>query len=332
MGLGGDRMAAAGCHLYQDYRKMAFMGVVAVLKNIDKVRENFAIAQAALLREKPDVLVLIDYPSFNLKIAEYCRKHLPATRIYYYIPPKVWAWKSWRVHKIAELSDAVLGIFPFEEAFFARYGYRCQYVGNPTMDSVRRWQEAHAQESLVREQKIAVLPGSRMSEITHCIEKMLTAARRFPDYRIEVVQAPGIDASVYRPYLREGELLVSDPYRLMATAQAAIVNSGTATLETALMGCPEVAVYHVACPHLLGLIWKALFSIRHFTLVNIIVGREVIKELIAYLFTADNIEAELACLLHDEAYKKNLLASYEQVRKILGNQPAAETAASIIKP
>ena len=130
-GLGGDHMVASGCRLYQDYRKMAFMGFAAVLQNLGQIRRNFRIAQEALLAEQPDALILIDYPSFNLRIAAFCRHHLPETKIYYYIPPKVWAWKRRRIHTIARLCDEVLGIFPFEPAFYAKYGYRCTYVGNP---------------------------------------------------------------------------------------------------------------------------------------------------------------------------------------------------------
>ena len=154
IGLGGDKMQALGCRLVQHYRNMAFMGFLAVLMNLDKVRTNFRLARQALLEARPDVLVLVDYPSFNLRMAEFCRRHLPDTRIVYYIPPKIWAWKSWRVHKIARLSDIILCIFPFEPAFYAKYGYKCQYVGNPTMDSVRDFLATHTAE---RENIIAIL-------------------------------------------------------------------------------------------------------------------------------------------------------------------------------
>lgn len=352
MGLGGDRMAAAGAHLYQHYRRMAFMGFVAVLKNLDKVRENFAITRQALLKEQPDVLILIDYPSFNLKIAAFCREQLPKTKIVYYIPPKVWAWKSWRVHRIAALCDEVLGIFPFEPDFYAKYGYRCTYVGNPTADAIRTYRQSSNRQSPTPQssnressnrKSIALFPGSRMSEITHCLPTMLEAARRIEGYSITVCQAPGIDPNIYNRYVRAGEELTSDAYALMNSATVALVNSGTATLETALMNCPQAAVYYVACPHLLGLIWKTVFTIRHFTLVNIIAARSgyfngrkvkegtgVIYELIAYRFTPDQVEAELRRILTDEAYKKNMLAGYEHIHRVLGDTPAAVNAARII--
>jgi len=328
-GLGGDKMAAAGCYLYRHIRHMAFMGFAAVLANLGEVRRNFSIAEQALTEEQPDALILIDYPSFNLQMAKFCRRHLPHTKIYYYIPPKVWAWKRRRIHSIARLCDGVLGIFPFEPAFYARYGYQCTYVGNPTAEQMARITENRVPVS----NTIAILPGSRPSEISHCLATMLEAARRYPDYRVVVCAAPGIADDFYTPYLREGEQLTRDTYAAVQSAKAAVVNSGTATLETALLGCPQVAVYHLALSWLLGLIrWAQplVFTIPYFTLVNIIASRQVIKECVANDFKTDIVAAELGRLLTDEAYKKNMLASYEHIRSVLGRKPAAVTAASII--
>ena len=185
------------------------MGFAAVLANLGQIRRNFRIAEQALLDEKPDALILIDYPSFNLRIAKFCRTHLPNTKIYYYIPPKVWAWKKRRIHEIAALCDEVLGIFPFEPAFYAQYGYSCTYVGNPTAEEILQRSGLTAKRSnsetvLQRSglNSIAILPGSRPSEISHCLTKMLDAARQYPDYRIVVCAAPGIDDAFYAPYLR----------------------------------------------------------------------------------------------------------------------------------
>lgn len=327
-GLGGDKMDAAGCRIHRHIRQMAFMGFAAVLKNMDKVRENFRIAEQALLDDRPDILILIDYPSFNLRMAKFCRKHMPNTKIYYYIPPKVWAWKRRRIHMIARLCDEVLGIFPFEPAFYAQYGYRCTYVGNPTAEEISRVPRVPRVPRL-----LAILPGSRPSEISHCLAKMLEAARRYPDYRITVCAAPGIDDDFYAGYLREGEKLTRDTYTAVQQADAAIVNSGTATLETALLGCPQVAVYHLALSWLISVTrWAQplFFKIPYFTLVNIIAGKEAIKECIANDFTVDKVADELGRLLHDEAHKKDILASYEYIRSQLGTQPAAVRAAQII--
>ena len=308
---------------------MAFMGFVAVIRHWRDVRENFRITRQALLDERPDALILIDYPSFNLQIASFCKRHLPHTKIYYYIPPKVWAWKRRRIHKIARVCDEVLGIFPFEPAFYAKYGYRCTYVGNPTAE------ELISQKSKIDNRKsiIAILPGSRPSEISHCLPKMLEAARRFPDYSITVCAAPGISDEFYAPYLSACDTLTRDTYATVQSAVAAVVNSGTATLETALLGCPQVAVYHLACAWLLGMIrWAQplVFSIKYFTLVNIIEGKEVIKECVANEFTVDKVAAELQRLLTDEVHKKEMRASYEHLHSLLGSSAASETAASII--
>lgn len=327
-GLGGDKMVAAGCRLHQHIRHMAFMGFAAVLANLGNIRRNFRIAEQALLDEHPDVLILIDYPSFNLRMAAFCRKHLPATKIVYYIPPKVWAWKRRRIHAIARLCDEVLGIFPFEPAFYAKYGYKCRYVGNPTAEELSRIPRVPRSSRI-----LAILPGSRPSEIGHCLTKMLEAARQYPEYKIVVCAAPGIADAFYAPFLREGEILTRDTYTTVLQARAAVVNSGTATLETALLGCPQVAVYHLALSWLIALIrWAQplVFSIPYFTLVNIIPGREVIKEYVANEFTIANVARELGRLLHDNAYRKEMLASYEHLSSLLGSQPAAATAAHII--
>ena len=332
IGLGGDQMVVAGCHLYQHIRHMAFMGYAAVLRNLGQIRRNFRIAEEALLTEQPDVLILIDYPSFNLHMAQFCRRHLPQTKIHYYIPPKVWAWKKWRVHRIARLCDEVLGIFPFEPAFYARYGYQCTYVGHPTVEEMARmdngqWTMDNGQSSIV------LLPGSRPNEISHCLPTMLSSARRFPEYKIVVSAAPGIEDDFYAPYLRDGEALTHDTYAAVQQASAAIVNSGTATLETALLGCPQVAVYYAACSGLLRwLRWAKplVFSIPYFTPVNIIADKEVIRECVASRFTETNVTAELQRLLTDETYKKEMLADYEHLIALLGTQPASVTAARII--
>ena len=356
VGLGGDKMRAEGCDIRVDYRDMAYMGFVAVLKNLDKVKRNFRIAKQSLLDEQPDVLILIDYPSFNLRMAKFCKQHLPNTRIIYYIPPKVWAWKKRRVHSIAKYCDEILGIFPFEPSFYAKYGYQCRYIGNPTADSIRSFQLQRSNLPSTAQRStgacadlqgispnyspkgdllptIALLPGSRRSEISHCLPTMLQAARQVAkdNYQIIVTAAPGIEDDFYYPFLQQGETLTRDTYNMVAQAKAAIVNSGTATLETALIGCPQTAVYHVTgSKYLEKLLRPIMFTIPHFTLVNIIPGQEIIQELIASRFTAENVAHELNRLLHDEPYRQTMLANYQQLWQILGSQSAADSAADII--
>lgn len=340
VGLGGDKMREEGCDIRVDYREMAYMGFVAVIANLHKVRRNMRIAQQALLAEKPDTLILIDYPSFNLRIAKFCHQHLPNTRIVYYIPPKIWAWKEWRVHQIAKYAHDILGIFPFEPAFYAKHGYTCQYVGNPTADCIREFRIKNLElrscenEFKIQNSKfiIAILPGSRRSEISHCLPTMLAAARQVAgdQYRVVVTAAPGVEDSFYAPYL-QGETLTRDTYTLLSEATAAVVNSGTATLETALIGCPQTAVYHVAGSKYLEWILKPImFKIKHFTLVNIIAGKEVIQELVASRFTQANIEKELRQLLNNQTYREQMLNDYKQIQMILGTESAPKNAANII--
>ena len=361
VGLGGDKMRAEGCDIRVDYRDMAYMGIVAVLQNLHKIQRNFRIAKQSLLEEQPDVLILIDYPSFNLRMAKFCKKHLPHTRIIYYIPPKIWAWKKWRVHTIAKYCDEILGIFPFEPAFYAKYGYRCHYVGNPTADSIRSFNlqrsdlpstasnasnlPSTASNASDLPSTIALLPGSRRSEISHCLPTMLQAARQVAqnNYQIIVTAAPGIEDEFYHPFLQQGETLTRDTYNTVAQAKAAIVNSGTATLETALIGCPQAAVYHVTgSKYLEKILRPIIFTIPHFTLVNIIphyttlnnptpsYTTPAIQELIASRFTVENVTHELNRLLHDEPYRQTMLSNYQHLWHILGSQSAADTAATLI--
>ncbi len=337
MGLGGDKMRAQGCQLYVDYREMAYMGFVAVLQNLGKIKRNFRLAKQALLQEQPDALILIDYPSFNLKMAKYCKHHLPQTKIIYYIPAKIWAWKEWRVHQIARYCDEILGIFPFEPAFYAKHGYQCQYVGNPVADSIRSWRREDGSNAACGlefrgKEIIAILPGSRRSEISKCLPTMLAAARKVAGdkYRIVVTAAPGIEDAFYASYL-QGEQLTRDTYTLLEQAHAAVVNSGTATLETALIGCPQTAVYHVAgSKYLEWLLKPIMFKIKFFTLVNIIPDKEVIQELVASRFTQKNVEQELQRLVEDDAYRAAMKAEYKAIGQILGEKSAAQGAAERI--
>ncbi len=332
-GLGGDLMAAEGCHLFQHYREMAFMGVVAVLGNMNKVRRNFHIAEQALLAERPDALILIDYPSFNLKIAAFCRKHLPATRIIYYIPPKVWAWKAWRIHKIGQLCDEVLGIFPFEDDYYAKRGYHCTYVGNPTVDSISRYQTMPNGRKQAGHM-IALLPGSRKGEIAHCLPKMIDAARMAIQKQghassLVISGAPGIDPAFYQQYAGDLPVVFGETYRLLSEADAAIVNSGTATLEAALLRCPQVPVYHIACDFLTPL-RPLVFPSPFFTLPNIILQREAVHECIANKFRVPLVADELSRLLSDDAYRQQQLAAYDEIARLLGTSSAPDTAAEII--
>lgn len=325
-GMGGDRMQAAGVELFQHYTKMAYMGVIAVLRHVPDIIRNFRIAHETLLSVKPDVLILVDYPSFNLKIAAFVKKHLPQTKIIYYIPPKVWAWKTHRIHRIAALCDEVWGIFPFEPAFYARYGYRCTYVGNPTVAELSPF-IAHRSPLTCSEASsnlIAILPGSRKAEIKNCLPVMLAAARQTCHLspitcNLIVCAAPSIPDELYRRYMLPNETLTRDTYGTLAKAKVAVVNSGTATLEAALIGCPQVAVYRIVTSRWLGWLRPFLFKIPYFTLVNLIANEEVIYEAIGPRFTQANIERELHRLLTDDSACERMQQQYANLRMIISN-------------
>lgn len=318
MGLGGDCMLQQGATLFQHYKNMAFMGVIAVLLHAKQIKENFRIAQEALLREQPDQLILVDYPSFNLKMAQFARTHIPNIKIVYYIPPKVWAWKTHRIHKIARLCDEVLAIFPFEPDFYAKFGYHCTYVGNPTAEAIRKY------KSTIKNQKsdsIVLVPGSRRGEIANCLPKMLIAAREAQAKgqikEIVVTAAPNIEDAFYAKYLHAGEQLSRDTWKVVSQAKVAIVTSGTASLEVALLGCPQFAVYRIYTSHWLGWLEPFIFKIRFYTLPNIIAGKPIIYEAVGPKFKNHIIRRELQRLLTDEKYVNQMQVDYDNLRVAL---------------
>lgn len=318
MGLGGDCMLQQGATLFQHYKNMAFMGVIAVLTHIKQIKENFRIAQKALLREKPDQLILVDYPSFNLKMAQFAREHLPNIKIVYYIPPKVWAWKTHRIHKIARLCDEVLAIFPFEPDFYAKFGYHCTYVGNPTAEAISNF-KSHLKNR--KSDALALIPGSRRGEIANCLPKMLIAAREAQAKGqvkdIIVTAAPNIEDAFYAKFLRSGEQLSRNTWDVVSKAKAAIVTSGTASLEVALLGCPQFAVYRIYTSHWLGWLEPFIFKIRFYTLPNIIAGRPIVYEAVGPKFKNHIIRRELQRLLTDEEYVRQMKAEYQRLWEFL---------------
>ena len=333
--LGGDLMQAQGGRLIKHYRQMAFMGIVAVLKNARTVLRNLSDCKKAIVDFKPDVLILVDYPSFNLRIARFVKENLNA-KIYYYISPKIWAWKEFRIKEIKRYVDKMFTIFPFETAFYARHDYRVDYVGNPTVDSVctrpnqqQTFTDFCVENNLPQKPIIAILAGSRKQEILGCLPRMIEAGLRFPDHQVVIAGAPGIDAELYRHILNEKPVSVvfGKTYELLQQAQAAVVNSGTATLETALVGTPEVVVYHVPCGRLGYLVKEIVVRTKFVSLVNIVAEKQVVKELLAHLFTVDNIVAELRNILNDKDYREAMLNNFSEIKKTLGEPGAAERAA-----
>lgn len=326
VGMGGYNMHAAGCKLVRHLNDMAFMGISAVLKNLSKIKDNFRIAKEQLLQTKPSTLVLIDYPTFNLKIAAWCKSNLPSTRIIYYIPPKVWAWKRWRIHKIGKLADEILCIFPFEVDFYQRYGYKATYVGNPTFEQMRdngclsAWS---ANKHSTQKPYIALLPGSRRHEIENCLPRMLQAALKESEYDIVVAAMSNIADKLYKTIVSKEvkahdkgrvKIVFDDTYQVVKSAAAAVVCSGTATLETALIGCPQTAVYDLKIGPLLYKLKPLVFQIPYFTLVNIILNKEVIREWMAYRFTVNNVASDLHDILSNVSRRNMMLKNYQKLK------------------
>lgn len=335
---GGDLMASQGGTLVKHYREMAFMGILPVIMNARTILNNMEICKNEIVAYRPDAVILIDYPGFNLKIAQFVKTRLNIP-VFYYISPKVWAWKEYRVKSFRKYVDEMLCILPFEVEFFKKHDYRVHYVGNPSVDAIeqREYKDETftgfiAANALPDRPIIALLAGSRKQEISANLPAMLEAVRGFDDYQFIVAGAPGIEPEFYDQFTKGLPLrvLLNQTYRILAQSQAALVTSGTATLETALLNIPQVVCYRTPVPRLSYWAFKNILHTPFISLVNLICNREVVKELFAKFFTVDNIRKELTQLLHVKNYRKNMLESYAEMRRILGGTGASDRAAKVI--
>lgn len=331
---GGDLMKKQGATLVKHYRDLAFMGFVEVLLHLRIILSNMSFCKKDILKFAPDALVLIDYPGFNIKIAKFAHKH--NIKVYYYISPQVWAWKKRRVHTLKKVVDKMLVILPFEKDFYNEYNVDAQYVGHPLLDSISKTKQT-SKLSFTRQNKlnakkeiIALLPGSRKQEVSRMLKVMLKVVDQFPNYQFVVGCAPSLPLSYYKSIIGNAnvKLVVNKTYQLLQVSSAAVVTSGTATLETALFYVPEVICYK-GNP-ISYLIAKNLINVKYICLVNLIMDRPVVKELIQNDLTPDNIADELKLLLTNHKRQRQLLDDYEELRMILGNAGASKNAASII--
>jgi lipid-A-disaccharide synthase len=325
---GGDKMQAAGATLIKHYRELAFMGFVEVITHLRAIFRNIDFCKKDILLFKPDVLVLIDYPGFNLRIAEWAKKQgLP---IVYYVSPQVWAWKENRVMKIKRDVDKMLAILPFEVDFYKKWDYKVTYVGHPLVEVVREERDKTPAKRLSDKPIIALLPGSRAQEIRVKLPVMLEMVKHFPQYCFVVAQASAQPESLYREIIKtEPVLLIKDQtYDLLKQAAAGLITSGTATLETALFGVPQVVCYKGNSFSF----WLAtkLVKVKYISLVNLIMDKPVVTELIQHDLTEANLKTALEKLLQDEPYKKELKKDYETLWHLLGDMHASEHAAKEI--
>lgn len=328
---GGDYVQEAGAELVVHYRELAIMGFLEVLKSIFKIRRYLKFCEKDILQYQPDVVILVDYGGFNMRMARFCKAN--GVKVYYYIAPKVWAWNQARAKKLKATVDQMFCILPFEQAFFKKYDWEVDYVGNPVMDAVNAH---HVDENFISKYKlptdkkiIALLPGSRKQELAKMLPTMKEVVANFPQYHFAIGAINNFDHSVYGEIadLDNVSLVHEDTYNLMAHAQAAIVTSGTATLETALWNVPQVVAYKMG--KLNYEIGKLVIRVGYISLVNLIADREVVKELVQHDMNAEQIGEELKQLMTGNR-RTEVLNGYAEVRSILGDQNASENTAKLM--
>ena len=336
---GGDLMSEVGGTRVKHYKELAYMGFIPVLLHLRTIFKNMDLCKKDIVDWNPDVVILVDYPGFNLKIAEYIKKHTDIP-IYYYISPKIWAWKEYRIKNIKRDVDELFSILPFEVDFFKGHHYPIHYVGNPCVDAVDAYQKNHAESfgefvasnSLSDKPIIALLAGSRKQEIKDNLPMMLEAAIPFVDkYQLVLAGAPGIDPAYYQQYIGSTvpvKIIFGQTYRLLQQAKAALVTSGTATLETALFRVPQTVCYYTPVGKLISFLRRHILKVRYISLVNLVADKEVVRELVADTMTVSNVRSELNALLYDENYRGQMLKEYDRMIKILGPAGASHQAAS----
>lgn len=335
---GGDLMAAAGGSLVKHYKDMAYMGFIPVLLHLRTIFRNMDLCKKDIVQWNPDVLILVDYPGFNLKIAEYIKAHTNIP-IFYYISPKIWAWKEYRIKNIKRDVDELFSILPFEVDFFKKYNYSIHYVGNPCVDAVHCFKQGYAENfeeftlrnGLDKKPIIALLAGSRKQEIKDNLQRMIQASRNYTEYQFVIAGAPGISPEFYQAYMgADTKIIFGQTYSLLSHATAALVTSGTATLETALFRVPQVVCYYTAAGKLVSFLRRHILKVKYISLVNLIAGREVVAELVADGMTSENVKQQLEAILPEQMTREKMLQDYDALIKILGQEGASERAAGKI--
>ena len=337
---GGDKMQEAGGELVKHYRDLAFMGFTEVLMNLRTIFRNLAFCKDDILQYKPDTLILIDYPGFNLRIARWAKEQ--GIKVIYYISPQVWAWKEGRVKMMKECIDKMLVILPFEKDYFKnKWNWEVEYVGHPLVEVVDSWQlavnrqkeQATSNGQLATDDIIALLPGSRKQEILKKLPVMLEVSKSFPNYQFVVAKAPGVEENFYDDLLKpftNVSYVSNQTYNLLMQSKAALVTSGTATLETALFGVPEVVCYKGS--PISYQIARRVIKVKYISLVNLIMDKLVVKELIQQDLTVENLQTELNELLNSEERKDQLQQDYSRLKELLsqGGHASSKAAQSIV--
>lgn len=333
---GGDLMKSVGGTCVKHYKELAYMGFVPVLFHIRTILRNMKLCKQDIVSWHPDVVILVDYPGFNLDIAAYLRKNTTIP-VFYYISPKIWAWKEYRIKNIKRDVDEMFSILPFEIDFFKKHNYPIHYVGNPSVDAVDAFQKKYSdtrtaflsKNKLEDKPIIALLAGSRKQEIADNLPKMIEAASGFSNYQLVVAGAPSIHSDYYAKYLKDKNVSIvyGQTFDLLSHATAALVTSGTATLETALFKVPQVVCYDMALSRLMSFLRKFLLKVKYISLVNLISNEEVVKELVANDMRVTLIKKELASILPGGDKRQFMLDGYQRMIEILGSPGASDHAA-----
>ena len=336
---GGDLMTAVGGTRVRHYKELAYMGFVPVLLHLGTIFRNMKHCKEDITSWKPDVVILVDYPSFNLDIAKYVHKHTQIP-VYYYISPKIWAWKEWRIKSIRRDVRELFSILPFEVPFYQKHHYPIHYVGNPTTEEVAQFRSEYtesrdefiARHALSTKPIIALLAGSRKQEIKDNLPAMVEAASHFEDYQMVIAGAPSISPAYYQKILKGQQVAIVDneTYALLTHSAAALVTSGTATLETCLLGVPQVVCYETPLPRLIRFAFNHIIKVKYISLVNLVADREVVSELMADRFTVYNIMNELYRVLPGQPHREEMLQDYCDVADRLGTQVAPDEAARLM--
>ena len=330
---GGEYMNAVGGELVTHYKEMSYMGFLEVLLNLDKVVTKINLCKKDITEHKPDALILVDYSGFNLKIAEFVKKQQLNTPIFYYISPKIWAWNTNRANKIKKLVDRMFVILPFEKAFYKKFDYEVDYVGNPSVDAYNQFK---ANPNFISDNKlsnkpiIAVLPGSRKEEVYHMLHFMVSILPAFREYQFVVAGVSNLSSNYYDAFKRDGivTIVYEQTYDILSHAKAALVTSGTATLETALFEVPQVVCY--ATSGFTYLAAKLLVRVKYISLVNLIADEWIVKELVQGDFSPSNLMEELLRLTSDETYRSAILQGYKRLKNILGEANASSNTAELM--
>ena len=338
---GGDLMTGVGGTRVRHYRDLAYMGFIPVLLHLRTISKNMKMCKRDVLRWNPDALILVDYPGFNLDIAKYVHRHSDIP-VYYYISPKIWAWKEYRIKNIKRDVDEMFSILPFEKDFYEnKHNYPIHYVGNPTATEVEEFRNNYEEtpeqfrerHNLDERPIIALLAGSRKQEIKDNLPTMLSAAgENSRDYQLVLAGAPGIDRRYYDDFISDYSVRIveNETFALLMNSTAALVTSGTATLETALFRVPQVVCYETPLPSFIGYMRKKVIKVPYISLVNLIANEEVVPELVANTFTKENLRANLRSILPGGDGREKMLSGYERMANILGHNNAPDEAARIM--